>query len=120
MDAETEQLIREMWKDLSNGQRTLRAEMQAGFDRLTERVSALEERVTALEADVAAFKRQTAESFARVQRNFEAIQRNFEAIQRNFDRLLIEVRDPAQRERLERIEARLDRIEAHVGIPRDD
>ena len=74
--------------------------------KLDERGTKLEERLTKLEVDVAAFKQIVLENFARVQRNFELV--------------LAEVRDPAHKARLDKIEERLARLEHHVGLSADD
>ena len=82
------------------------ATLESFVAKLDERGTKLEERLTKLEVDVAAFKQIVLENFARVQRNFELV--------------LAEVRDPAHKARLDKIEERLARLEHHVGLSADD
>jgi hypothetical protein len=106
VDADTEKLIREMWSDFSTAQRNLEARLLRRFDGLEQRFDRLEQRVEKLEAELATFRRVVVENFARVRRNFEL--------------LLAEVRDPAHKARLDKIEERLSRLELHVALPPED
>jgi hypothetical protein len=117
VDADTETLIRDMWASLATGQRNLELRLEsklgAKLDRLETKVDAIADRLAALEArvgnlelDLTSFKRIAVENFARTQRNFEL--------------LLAEVRDPQHKERLDRIESRLVRLELHVGLPPEE
>lgn len=96
---EQTEILREIWKQLVATDRNL-----------SNRIDQTNARLDHTNATLMAFIEQTQANFARVQRNFEAVQRNFERVDERF------VEASADRDRARDVDARLTRLEAHVGL----
>ena len=116
-------LLRDIWKQLVATDRNLtnridqtNARLVATDHNLTNRIDQTNARVDQTNATLTAFIEQTQGNFETVQRNFETIQRNFDAVQRRFERIDERFDRLEERDRARDVEARLMRLELHVGL----
>ncbi len=105
-DNEQTEILREIWKQLVATDRNL----SNRIDQTNARLEQTNARLDQTNATLGAFIDQTEASFGRVQRNFETVQRNSERVDERF------VEAAADRERSRTVDARLTRLELHVGL----